>query len=89
MYTLVKENDNFYNFLTQNIKDICETIKTPNPRIIGIQKGEESLFKGPENTFNKIIEKNFKPKENTYKERHKKVTEHQIDCTRKQNPHAT
>ena len=34
-------------------------MKIPNLRIIGIEKGEESKFKEPENTFNKIIEGNF------------------------------
>ena len=31
----------------------------PNLRIIGIEEGEETLLKGTENIFNKIIEENF------------------------------
>ena len=34
-------------------------MKRPNLRIIGIEEGEESQLKGPENIFNKIIEENF------------------------------
>ena len=33
-------------------------MKRPNLRIIGIEEGEDSLFKSPENIFNKIIEEN-------------------------------
>jgi hypothetical protein len=31
-------------------------MKRPNLKIIGIEEGEESQLKGPENIFNKIIE---------------------------------
>ena len=34
-------------------------MKRSNLRIIGIEEGEESQLKGPENIFNKIIEENF------------------------------
>ena len=34
-------------------------MKRPNLKIIGIEEGEESQLKGPENIFNKIIEENF------------------------------
>ena len=34
-------------------------MKKPNLRIIGVEKGEDLQLKGPENIFNKIIEKNF------------------------------
>ena len=34
-------------------------MKRPNLRIIGIEEGEESQLKGPENIFNKTIEENF------------------------------
>ena len=44
---------------TQNLQEIQETMKRPNLKIIGIEKGEESQLKGPENIFNKIIEENF------------------------------
>lgn len=44
---------------TQNLQEIQETMKRPNLKIIGIEEGEESQLKGPENIFNKIIEENF------------------------------
>lgn len=31
-----------------------------NLRLIGIEKNEDSLLKGPENVLNKIIEENFR-----------------------------
>jgi hypothetical protein len=34
-------------------------MKRPNLRIIGIEKGDDSQFKGLENIFNKIIEENI------------------------------
>ena len=34
-------------------------MKRPSLKIIGIEEGEESQLKGPENIFNKIIEENF------------------------------
>ena len=34
-------------------------MKRSNLKIIGIEEGEESELKGPENIFNKIIEENF------------------------------
>ena len=43
----------------QNVQEIQETMKRPNLKIIGIEEGEESQLKGPENIFNKIIEENF------------------------------
>ena len=44
---------------TQNLQEIQETMKRPNLKIIGIEEGEESQLKGPENIFNKTIEENF------------------------------
>ena len=46
-------------FQLQNVQEIHETMKRPNLKIIGIEEGEESELKGPENIFNKIIEENF------------------------------
>jgi hypothetical protein len=57
--TLVKENAKFKKFPAQNIQEIWDTMKRQNPRIVGIEKGEDPQFKGPENIFNKIIEENF------------------------------
>ena len=34
-------------------------MKRPNPRIIGIEEGEEFQIKEPENVFNEIIEEKF------------------------------
>ena len=59
MNTLVKENVKSGTTQAQNIQEIWDTMKRPNLRIIGIEEGEESQLKGPENIFNKIIEENF------------------------------
>ena len=34
-------------------------MKRPSLKLSGIEEGEESQLKGPENIFNKIIEENF------------------------------
>lgn len=52
----VKESAKSKNFLTQNIQELWDSIKKPNLRTIGIEKGEDSQFKWPENNFNKILE---------------------------------
>jgi hypothetical protein len=41
------------------IQEIQDTMRIPNLRKIGIDKKENSQFKGPVNIFNKIIEENF------------------------------
>ena len=51
--TLVKEYTKGKKFLTQNIQESQEKMKRSNLRIIGIEEGEDSQFKGPENIFNK------------------------------------
>ena len=56
--SLIKENNKSNKFLTQNIQEIWDTMKTPNLRIIRVEEGELQL-KGPENIINKIIEENF------------------------------
>jgi hypothetical protein len=43
--------------LMQNIQEIWDIMKRPNPRITGIEEEKDSQLKGPENIFNKIIEK--------------------------------
>ena len=40
-------------------KEIQDTMKRPNLRIIGREESEDSQLKGPVNIFNKIIEENF------------------------------
>jgi hypothetical protein len=43
--------------LTQGMHEILDTMERPNLKIIEIEENEDSQFKGPENIFNKIIEK--------------------------------
>jgi hypothetical protein len=57
--TTVKENSKHKELLNQSIQKIQDTMKRPNLRIFGIEENEDSLVKGPENVFNKIIEENF------------------------------
>ena len=59
LHSSTKENLKSNKSLTQNIQEIWDTVKRPNLRIIGIDEGEETLLKGTENIFNKIIEENF------------------------------
>ena len=56
--SVVTENSKHKKLLTQNIQEMQDTMKRPNPRIIGIEKNKDSKLKGLENVFNKIIEKN-------------------------------
>jgi hypothetical protein len=56
---VVKENKKCKKFLTQNNQEIQDTLKRSNLRMIGIEEGEESQLRGPENTNNKITEENF------------------------------
>jgi hypothetical protein len=51
-----KEMPNVKLFPAQNMQDFWKTLKRPNLKIIRIEKGKDSQFKEPENTFNKIIE---------------------------------
>jgi uncharacterized coiled-coil protein SlyX len=57
--TTVKENAKSKKLLAQNIQEIQNTMRRPNPRIIGIEESEASQLKGPVNISNKIIEENF------------------------------
>ncbi|MGE9640547.1 hypothetical protein ACQP3J_26140, partial [Escherichia coli] len=59
IHSSTKENLKSNKSLTQNIQEIWDTVKRPNLRIIGVEEGEETLLKGTENIFNKIIEENF------------------------------
>jgi hypothetical protein len=59
MDTTIKENPNCEKILTENIQDIHNTLRRPNPRIIGIDENEDIQLKRPVNIFNKIIEENF------------------------------
>ena len=49
----VKENFKSEKFPTQNMQEILGTMKRPNLRKIGIEEGEESQLKDPENISNK------------------------------------
>ena len=40
------------------MQEIWDTMKRPNLKIIGIEEGEDSQFKGPGNILSKIIEEN-------------------------------
>ena len=55
----VKENFKSKNFITQTIQDIWDTMKTPNWKIIGIEKGEDYQLQASENIFNKVRKENF------------------------------
>ena len=53
--TSFKENIKSKRFLTKNTNETWDTMKRPNLRTTGREKGD-FLLKGPENIFNKIIE---------------------------------
>jgi predicted ribosome quality control (RQC) complex YloA/Tae2 family protein len=59
MDTIIKENAKCKRILTQNIQEIQDTMRRSNLWIIGVDENEDFQLKGPENIFNKIIEKNF------------------------------
>jgi hypothetical protein len=59
MDTAIKENAKFKKILTQNIKEIQDTMRRPHLWIIGINENEDFQLRGPVNTSNKIIEENF------------------------------
>jgi archaeosine-15-forming tRNA-guanine transglycosylase len=47
------------------MKELTDSIKRPNLRIMGIEEGEEVQTKGMHNIFNKIIIENFPNLEKT------------------------
>jgi hypothetical protein len=53
------ENAKCQKILTQNSKEIQDTMRRPNRMIIGIKESGDFQLKGPVNIFNKIIEENF------------------------------
>jgi hypothetical protein len=57
--TIIKENAKCKKILIQNVQEIQDTMRRPNLRILGVDENEDFHLKGPENTFNKIIEENF------------------------------
>ena len=62
--TTVKENTKHLKkkkTLTQNIQETQDTIKRPNPRIIGIEEKKDSQLKVSENVFNKNHRRKLPP----------------------------
>jgi hypothetical protein len=59
MDTTIKENAKCKKILTQNIKEIQDTMRRSNLRLIGIEKSKDFQLKGPVNIFNNIIKENF------------------------------
>jgi hypothetical protein len=56
---MIKEKTKCKTILTPNIQEIQNDMKRPNIRVIGIEESKGSQPKGPENIFNRIIERNF------------------------------
>ena len=62
-------------------------MKRPNLRMIGKKEGKYFQFKGPENNFNKIFKETFPNLKKKIQDiKYKKLTVHQTDWTRKENP---
>jgi hypothetical protein len=66
----------------RNMQELTNSIKIPNLRIIGIEKGEEVQEKGICNIFNKIITENFPNLEKLCPFRYRKPPGHQVDLTK-------
>jgi hypothetical protein len=54
MGTTIKENAKCKKVLTQNIKEIQDTMRRPNLEIIGVDVNEDFHLKGPANIFKKL-----------------------------------
>ena len=50
-----KEDEKCKQILSQNIQEIQDTMRRPNPRIIGVDENEDFQLKGPVNIFIKLI----------------------------------
>lgn len=59
MTTVVKENVKSKNILAPYIKEIFDTMKRPNLKIIGMEEEEEMQVKGLKNIFSKNIKKSL------------------------------
>jgi hypothetical protein len=59
MGTTIKEYAKCKTILTQNIREIQDTMRRPNLRIMGEDENEDFQLKRPGNIFNKIVEENF------------------------------
>jgi hypothetical protein len=60
-----------------------------NLKIIGIEESKDFQLKGPVNIFNKFIEEKFPNVKKEMPIKYKKLTEFQIDWTRKEIPSIT
>jgi hypothetical protein len=65
----------------RNMKELTNSIKRPNLRIMGIEEGEEVQAKGICNIFNKIITENFPNLEKTMLIRVQKASRKKKDLT--------
>jgi hypothetical protein len=59
MDTTIIEHAKCKKILIQNVQEIWDTKRKPNPRIIGMDENTDFQLKGPVNNFNKIIEEHF------------------------------
>ena len=80
---------NAKKILTENFQEIQDTMRRPNLQIIGVDEDEDFQFKGPANIFNKFIEEKFPNVKKEMPIKYKKLTEFQIDWTRKEIPSIT
>jgi hypothetical protein len=87
--TTVKKIQNIKILLTQSIREIQDTMKRPNLRIIRIEENEYFQLKGPENFSKKTIEENFPnlKKEITIKVQEAYRTPNKWDQERKSSHH--
>jgi hypothetical protein len=61
------------------MQELTDSIKRPNLRITGIEKGDEVQAKGMRTIFNKIITENFPNLEKTMPIQKQEPPEHQTD----------
>jgi hypothetical protein len=59
MDTAIKENGKSKKILAQIIREIQDTMRRQNLKIIGMDENEDFQLKGPVNIFNKIIEETY------------------------------
>ena len=81
-----KKMQNAKKILGQNIQEIQDIMRRPTLMIIGVDDNEDFQLKGPENIFNKIIEKNFPNLKKQMPMNTQEAYKTQIDWTRKEIP---
>jgi hypothetical protein len=69
------------------MKELTDSIKRPNLRIMGIEEGEEVQAKGIHNIFNIIITENFPNLRKFCPFRYRKPPGHQTHLTKIEPPH--